>query len=276
MCLRLSSPQQQRLSRSRAGVFEWEKVRFCSCFSTERRWLSCKETLFSFALQIISPQWYSCLQACSPIPLHGSRRPSAGRGKADAVVAPVEFGVVVSDEAGAQDPEGTSWRWDVQPRESHHADVLPVLGLLQRGGDPRGDGAARREIPTPACLRKGCDPQQNTLCLASTFLPLGRWIPACLCFFLLTPNLPKTTQGSSDRLVWLIWKPLPNRRVWGRIRNITLGLISAALGEPRRVQDTAEDLHPEMHCSPQQIHPAWGEPPSRPSRRDAAYPEDIG
>lgn len=67
---------------------------------------------------------------------HCSPRPSAGCGKADAVVAPVEFGVVVPNEAGAQDPEGTSWGWDVQPRESHHTDVLPVLGLLQGGGDP--------------------------------------------------------------------------------------------------------------------------------------------
>lgn len=77
--------------------------------------------------------------------------PSAGRSEADAVVAPVEFGVVVPDEGGAQDPEGSGRRGDVQPRESHHAHVLPVLGLL-REGNPRGDGGGAGGVPLcPLC-----------------------------------------------------------------------------------------------------------------------------
>lgn len=96
---------------------------------------------------LLPPGWFSTPTPGPP----GPPGRSAGGGEADAVVAPVEFGVVVADEGGAQDPEGTGRRGDVQPGESHHAHVLAVLGLLRRG-DPRGDGGGgRRKVPASPC-----------------------------------------------------------------------------------------------------------------------------
>lgn len=114
-----------------------------------------RELLFPRSLlPIAASRGSSCPRAGSPHPLPAPPAPpgrSAGGGEADAVVAPVEFGVVVADEGGAQDPEGTGRRGDVQPGESHHAHVLAVLGLLRRG-DPRGEGGGgRRRVPASPC-----------------------------------------------------------------------------------------------------------------------------
>lgn len=61
-------------------------------------------------------------------------RPSEGCGKANPVVPPIKFGVVLPNEAGSQDPEGAGGGRDVQTYESHTADVFSILGLLQKRG----------------------------------------------------------------------------------------------------------------------------------------------
>lgn len=112
--------------------------------------------------------------------------------------------------------------WDCCKDEETHV-VMEV---------PRGSSTA-------ACPRKGCDPQLKggspaqspLICLD---VPSSRKEDPCLSpFFAAHPKSPpKTTQGSSDRLICLIWTPLLNRKVWGKRSSIILGLISAALGEP--------------------------------------------
>lgn len=252
MLSRLPSPQQPRLSGSSAGVLEWENTRLCSCFSTERRWLCFKETPFPFAFPFASPGCFSCLPAGSPKLPPGPRR-SAGRGEADAVVAPVEFGVVVPDEAGAQDPEGASRRGDVQPRESHHADVLPVLGLLQGGAEPVP------EVPGGGFLAQRASPSPTPCSWPSIpFLHEGISLPVS------TPcSSPQISPSHPPR------KQL-NVSVWGKTGSIPLGLA----GESR--EGAARHwMLPEAHEL--RLSPRDGPIPALPPpRRDAAHPQDVG
>lgn len=62
----------------------------------------------------------------------GTRLVSEGFGKANAVVSPVKFSVVLANETGTQKPQRTQWRRNIQSRKRHRAEVLPIERMLQR------------------------------------------------------------------------------------------------------------------------------------------------
>lgn len=87
---------------------------------------------------------------------------------------------------------------------------------------------------------------------------------------------PKPPKEAATGWSGLIWTPLPNRRGSGKNKKHHSGAHLSCFWGAGRVQDAPGELHPEMHHCPQEMPPARAEPPSRPARRDAAYPKDVG
>lgn len=53
-----------------------------------------------------------------------------GQSKANAIVTPIKLCVELADEAGTQDPDRPSGRWDVQTMEGQCAQVIITVGVL--------------------------------------------------------------------------------------------------------------------------------------------------
>lgn len=95
-----------------------------------------KQGLCAFENNILSGFSFtvSSIPSSDHILQNGTLLVSEGLGKADAVVSPVKFSVVFSNETGTQKPQRTQWRRKIQRRESYTAEVLPIGRRLQNIG----------------------------------------------------------------------------------------------------------------------------------------------